>query len=42
VCYMCSGKSQGLITPRQDWSAKLQELFMNDKEQDFVRIEFSM
>lgn len=35
VCYMCSGKSQGLITPRQDWSAKLQELFLNDKEQDF-------
>ncbi|XP_078376058.1 DNA (cytosine-5)-methyltransferase 3A-like isoform X2 [Oculina patagonica] len=35
VCYMCSGKSQGLITPRKDWSAKLQELFMNDKEQDF-------
>ncbi|KAM7435199.1 hypothetical protein ABFA07_014862 [Porites harrisoni] len=35
VCYMCSGKSQGLITPRKDWSAGLQELFMNDKEQDF-------
>ncbi|XP_068671566.1 DNA (cytosine-5)-methyltransferase 3A-like [Montipora capricornis] len=35
VCYMCSGKTQGLITPRKDWSARLQELFMNDKEQDF-------
>lgn len=35
VCYMCSGKSQGLITPRKNWSASLQELFMNDKEQDF-------
>lgn len=40
VCYMCSGKSQGLITPRKDWSAGLQELFMNDKEQDFVRSFF--
>ncbi|KAJ7381239.1 hypothetical protein OS493_001355 [Desmophyllum pertusum] len=35
VCYMCSRKSQGLIKPRKDWAAKLQELFMNDKEQDF-------
>jgi len=32
---MCSGKSQGLVTPRKDWSSRLQELFLNDKEQDF-------
>lgn len=35
VCYMCSGGCQGLIRPRHNWSAKLQEFFMNDKEQDF-------
>lgn len=35
VCYMCSGKTRGLITPRNDWSTRLQELFLNDKEQDF-------
>lgn len=34
---MCSSKTQGLISPRQDWSARLQEHFMNDKEQEFVR-----
>lgn len=34
---MCSSKTQGLISPREDWSARLQEHFMNDKEQDFVR-----
>ncbi|KAK2570266.1 DNA (cytosine-5)-methyltransferase 3A [Acropora cervicornis] len=36
VCFMCSSKTQGLISPRQDWSARLQEHFMNDKEQEFV------
>lgn len=35
VCFMCSSKTQGLISPRQDWSARLQEHFMNDKEQEF-------
>ena len=33
---MCTGKVERLLRRRKDWQHKLRELFMNDKQTEFV------
>ena len=38
LCYMCCPEFHqvGLLTRRDDWDKKLQELFLNDHEMEYV------
>ena len=43
LCYMCSPEHDvGLLCQREDWDKKLQELFMNDHEMEYVSVCLSV
>ena len=44
LCYMCCPEfhSVGLLTRRGDWDVKLQELFLNDNEMEYVSVRCSV